>query len=56
MDTFAYQNPDMLIFVAAGNDGSYTGYDDDNGANENKWQTQSLGSPAHAKNIVSVGM
>ena len=52
IDNFLYHHQDMLILVAAGNDGDYDATDDD-GA---KYQTGSVGSPARAKNCLSVGM
>ena len=42
MDAYAYQNDELLVFVAAGN----------SGAND---ASQTVGEPATAKNIISVG-
>jgi hypothetical protein len=44
VDQFVYDNPDMLIFFAAGNDGLKEGQ-----------ISGTVGSPATAKNIISVG-
>jgi serine protease AprX len=46
IDQFVYDNPDVLIVVAAGNDGSaHTGYPD----------YRSVNSPATANNVIAVG-
>jgi serine protease AprX len=46
LDTFVYNNPEVLVVVAAGNDGTATsGYPD----------YQSVNSPATANNVIAVG-
>jgi serine protease AprX len=46
VDKFVYENPEVLVVVAAGNEGS---------APEGYVELQNIGTPATAKNVVTVG-
>jgi hypothetical protein len=56
LDSFMYNNPEQLVLVAAGNEGSSSGYEYLNKSDlEMMFGDASIGSPAGAKNCLTVG-